>query len=145
MGLRDLVLPSAEIEVAGEKLSFRGLNLNDFTGLFYRRKALSNEVFKSLMESFGRELTQPEQATLLVRMSPEIMGEVIALASGENPNSPEYISAVEIAMRLPAGVQVEALQKIAGITFTQDMPPGKILALAMEMLIPKAEGDPAKK
>lgn len=141
MGLRNIVVPKAEIQVHGEVLSLRGLSFNDLLGLFYRRKSLAMDTFRTILEVSGRELSIPEQIAVVARSSPEILGEVIALSAGSNPSDDEYVADVANAINLPMGIQAEAVEKIAALTFTQDMPPGKVLALFMKLLTERTEAE----
>lgn len=143
MALRNIVVPKAEIQVHGETLSLRGLSFNDLLGLFYRRKSLAMDTFHTILEVSGREMSTAEQIAVIARSSPEMVGEVIALSSGSTPADDGYVEDVAAAINLPMGIQAEAVEKIAALTFTQDMPPGKVLALFMKMMTERTEAENA--
>jgi hypothetical protein len=69
----------------------------------------------------------------MVNGAPRLMAEVIAIASGSRVDDPEFEADVDAAVDFSAGVQMDALTKIADLTFSSEMPPGKFLAVVVKL------------
>lgn len=115
MGLRDLVIPSAEIAVPGNEspLVVRGLGLDAI--VFLAR--CHGEALGDLYRRAEADDLQAEDAAALaldvVDDLPFLAAQAIALGAGE-------ADAWEAAMRLPAPVQVEALEAVIRLTVAGD-------------------------
>ena len=115
MSLRDLKLPEAIVEFPGGSFAVRGLSLNDIAFLVSRHGEKIKTTFAGLVQQAQGtdDFDLNSVSTLAVpvlRAIPELAAEMIACASGEP-------DAVELATRLPAPVQVDALEKLLTITF----------------------------
>jgi len=108
MALKDLVSMTKEVKV-NDSVSFtvRGLSTEDLAVLV---EAHGSDVDK-LMEGGGLEG--------IIRKSPSLVAEVIAIASDE-PGS------VDVAAKLPFGVQLAALKEIYDLTFPDEELVGKL-------------------
>jgi hypothetical protein len=138
MGLRNLNLPTSVVKVAdGVEFTVRGFSPNDALGLYYRHSgqlAALFDQFAAKAKASNGEVDRADVAaigTTLVSSAPVIMAEVIAIAEGSNPAADDFGEDVAAAMRLTAGVQLDALQKIGELTFSSDMPPGKFAAVVL--------------
>ena len=143
MGLRDLI-PTAEVKVSDAgSFSVRGFSPNDTFLLYHRHRGQLAAMF----EQFAGEVQKKgkkgkgdvnedliQVGTSLIGNAPQVMAEVIVLAMGVKPENEDFDAEVRAALDLPAGVQMDALQKIADLTFTSDMPPGKFLAVVVQLL-----------
>ena len=114
MGLKDLKLPTAEVEVpGGGSFAVRGLSFTDIRALFIKHSAEVNSVFTLIARGKEGSAT-PEEASEtvahIINTAPALVAEVIAVASGEE-------DAFEEALALPFPVQVDALKKIGQVTF----------------------------
>lgn len=151
MTLRNIVIPKMVISVGGESLfAVSGIYPNQVFGLYKRHREDLSSVFDSLS---GRE-TALAQVALdsiegIVAQFPDLIAEIIALASGGDPDDYELFvdkntgdttgqtvweADVAIAKRLPFPVQLDALMKIGELTFSTEMPPGKFFALLVGMI-----------
>lgn len=158
MSLRKLKNPVPEklVQVSDtESFPVRGLSPSGVVGLYYRHTGQLSDIFERIMGGYqenGVVATSDVQAIAmsLVEQSPQIMAEIIALASGSNPADETLASDadgnpimsdagdrlltcweadVAVALQLSFPVQADALEKIGAVTFTSEMPLGKFVAL----------------
>lgn len=137
MGLRNLAFPTIEVQTSGGPLAVRGLSLDHILGVFYRHREDVTALYSAALERGRSPLPVAADditviAIKLISNAPVIVGELIALASGSHPLGEDFPGDVGIAMHLSVAEQIDALEKIAGQTFTSDMPPGKIFALLLQ-------------
>lgn len=128
MRLRDLKLPEAKIELPDGGFVVRGLCLNDIMYLVQRHGAGLQSAFATMMATEG-DLTTDSVAAFagpLLQTAPDIAAEVIACASGD----PE---AADVAARLPFPTQIEALEKIAKLTFDAAGGPKKLVETVIRL------------
>jgi hypothetical protein len=118
MGLRSLRLPTETVEVPGsDSFAVRGLSLQDVTVLVRKHGPILTMLFEKFKTQTG-DLSPETVAALgtsLLETAPEVASEIIALAEGS-----AEAEDVEGAARLPFPVQVDALEKIATLTFTSE-------------------------
>lgn len=138
MGLSDLGIevPVAKVQVADEFFTVRGLSPDDAMGLYYRHPGQLSALFEELsgIAAQTSDVDPIQLAMRVVSEAPRIMAEIIAVASGSDPRDDAAFEAdVSIAIRLSAGVQADALKKVADLTFSSDMPPGKFLDLVLTL------------
>lgn len=146
MGLRNLPLPMKTVEVAdGVTFTVRGFSPNDALGLYHRHRGELSALFDQFTakaKATDGDVDPTDIAHLganMVSGAPRIMAEIVAVASGSKPphddasDDGEFEADVEAALNLSAGVQMDALQKVADLTFTPDMPPGKFLAVVVSL------------
>ena len=127
MGLKHIKLPEAQVKFPGGDIAVRGLSLDDLSFIVQRHGAKLNVLFKSFTE--GGELTVEGVANFampLLNAAPEIAAELIACASGD----PEDAG---IAATLPFPVQLEALEKLAELTFNVSGGPKKLVETVLRM------------
>lgn len=140
MGLRNLTFRTVEVQTSGGSFAVRGLSLDNFLTLFYRHGENLARPFDTVVEKVQKqEPLLADDVTLvalkLLSDAPQIVAEVIALASGSDAsNMEEFLGDVGVARALEAAIQIDALEKIAAQTFTSDMPPGKIFALVQKAM-----------
>lgn len=139
MGLRNLTFPTVEVQTSGGALAVRGLSLDHILGLVYRHREDVTTLYEALIHraKSGQAVGVEDTTLIAIKMinaAPQIVGEIIAVASGGDPADPEFTGDVGIVRGLSMAEQLDALEKIAGQTFTSDMPPGKVMALTLQML-----------
>ncbi len=115
MGLKDLTIPERTVKTPGGDLTVRGLSLEDFTILaseFGPTMVTLFERFSGTMKS-GEEIDFGTIGKDLLTSAAPLVAALIALGAGE-PESRD------IARRLPAPVQLEALEAIGILTIAVD-------------------------
>lgn len=127
MSLKSLRLPEAKVELPDGDFVVRGLSLNDVSILVQRHGKRLNELFQRFAEQ--GDLTTETVAAFalpLLQSAPEIAAELIACAAGDPDDA-------EIAGRLPFPVQIDALEKIAILTFEAGGGPKKLLETVVRL------------
>lgn len=150
-------IPERIVQVpGGESFTVRGLSPLHVVALYKRHQGELEPTFVRVMASVqskdGVNGTDLQSLLLsLISDSPALMGELIVIASGgdasatnevsiKDPESDgiltltEFDAALMIAMGLPFTTQVDALQKISELTFSQDMPLKKFAPLVFKLL-----------
>ena len=135
MTLSSYVERQETVELPGnDPLVVRGFSLPDILLVVHRHRGMVEELFTQLASGELKYETAEETIMTVVGEFAPVVGQVIASASGE-PD--EW----ETAMRLPLGVQVEALEKIVHLTFEANGGLEKfmgIIAKALGNMIPNA-------
>lgn len=110
MALSEITLPTETISVGKASFSVRGLSFDDMSALIGRHQG----VIESLLGRYDSKTpgVEAELIQVLVRESPTLAAQAIALASDE----PEQEAKVR---RLPMPVQIDALTVIAKLTFEE--------------------------
>ena len=127
MSLKSLRLPEAKVELPDGDFVVRGLSLNDVSILVQRHGKRLNELYQQFTEQ--GDLTTETVAAFalpLLKSAPEIAAELIACAAGDPDDA-------EIAGRLPFPVQIDALEKIAILTFEAGGGPKKLLETVVRL------------
>jgi hypothetical protein len=130
MGLKHIKLPEAQIELpGGDKFSVRGLSLDDIAFLMSRH----GDELRTLFDSFAAqgEVTTDAIAAFaipVIRTAPVIAAELIACGAGEVDDE-----SIQIARSLPFPVQVDALEKVARLTFEAGGGPKKLLETVIRL------------
>lgn len=127
MGLKHIKLPEAQVKFPGGDIAVRGLSLDDLSFIVQRHGAKLNVLFTSFTEK--GELTVEGVADFalpLLQAAPEIASELIACASGDPADA-------GIAATLPFPVQLEALEKLAELTFNVSGGPKKLVETVLRM------------
>lgn len=114
----------------------RGLSPYDFVALFMRRRGELTALFDSFAEKVraGEAVDVGDGAAMIMSVletAPDLVAEVISLAAGNDPQQDDWMAEVSVARKLAVGVQADTLQKIAELTFSEDMPAGKFISLAV--------------
>lgn len=135
MGLQDIVLATATVKVSdGVQFAVRGLSPYDVAALYTHYQADMTEMFHRIAGKSGADETVDLEADVIMQ-APELVAAVITLASDTDPTDElEFQNAVAVARSLPLGAQVDALEKIGGLTFTSNMPPEKFVSLIVEAM-----------
>jgi len=128
--------PQAVVQVSDDEgFVVRGLNPVDVFSLYYRHAGEVGDLFQQFvtMAQGGEGVDSVDVASALLsvlRQSPLIVAELIALAAGAKPSEEsDWYESVAIARELTFPVQADALEKIGNLTFTSEMPVGKFVAL----------------
>jgi hypothetical protein len=132
---KQLGLVKEHVNVAGGAgFDVGGLNLDSILRIFRRHSDDLRDLFDSLVSGAdGSPSLNIDQASALggalLASAPRIAAEIIAEAAGFD--DPE---AGALFAQLAAPVSLEALDKIAALTFTSEMPPKKVLETVARML-----------
>lgn len=132
------VAPKRAIKVPdADSFDVRGYSFNDALGLYFRHAGAMSALFSRFAgtaESDGAALIAAESITAaMIGTAPGMVAEIIAVGAGAVPESEQWEADLAWAEKLPAGSQMAALQTIGDLTFTSDMPPGKFVAVVLEM------------
>lgn len=130
MALADIDLDYAEVTLpSGKSFSVRGLSLADVTRIVRHHGPVVQEFF--LRYAGNRDDLKKtgiaETALALLDSAPALAAEVIALAADE----PEHAAKVR---KFPMGVQMDALEKIAALTFDSEGGPKKFGEAVVRLL-----------
>lgn len=123
--LKELRLPTETVSTPGGPLTVRGVALADVTALVSHHGPALAGLFKDVIK--GKDITlSVEGVTALgmdaLKTAPELVAELIALAADEGD-----LESIRIAAKLPIPVQVEAVEKIARLTFAMEGGLGKLV------------------
>lgn len=115
MNLADIQIPTADVETPGGSFAVRGLGIADFMQLVPKHLTPLNDVFKRAQSG---ELSvdvadMAGVAAILQQAAPNFVAEAIACAS----DAPEQAAKVA---KLGLGVQLDALEKVATLTFAAE-------------------------
>lgn len=115
----------------------RGLSPYDLTAMFMRHRGELSAIFDAFAAKAqaGQAVVEDDAMMMIastLETAPLLVAEIIALATGADPIQDEdWIKDVAVARQLSLGVQTDALSKIAILTFTEEMPAGKFVSLAL--------------
>lgn len=128
MGLKHIKLPEACIEFPGGDFAVRGLCLDDISYLVQRHGESLQVLFSDFVANSGEITVEgvAQFALPLLKSAPDIAAELIACASGDKDDA-------AIAAGLPFPTQLEALQKLAELTFNVSGGPKKLLETVVSM------------
>lgn len=113
----------------GDTVAVRGLSLSDITFLVNQHK----DVLRSLYDQVAgnpESLTSGDAGvigSILAESAPIVAATAIALAADE-------LDAVDIVMKLPFPVQVDALDKIGRLTFEMEGGPKKVIETVIRVI-----------
>lgn len=127
MSLKDLKLPTANIEIPGGAFTVRGLSPTEIEVLARNHKATLGALFERFM---GKASTNSDMTAIIgaiVKDAPELMAHIICLAADE----PDAIDSV---LKIPVSIQLTALERIAAFTFTVEGDLGNLMATALKSL-----------
>lgn len=119
MSLKALVSVTREIPVWGSSITVQGLSGSDLRHIFHNQGAFIGRELKSLTEVLLLD-GSPDRIdafsilTAVLDQAPPLIASLIACGCGY-PDDPE---AHAIATRLPLGVQIEALEAILALSFS---------------------------
>lgn len=130
MGLASVAIPTHSIKVPdGGQFAVRGLSLVDITGIYQEHGgelAIWFEKFVSGADDAGSSMV--DAVSSIIASAPHLAAKAIAVAADDTTDE-----GAAIVSRLPLGVQFEALSAIGELTFTEDMPPKKVLQIVVKM------------
>lgn len=131
--LRAELLVSAAVRNGEREFRVSGLPLNAVLDICRRHWESVSGLFDKLMAQVqsGEAITLDQANWLggaLLTAIPEVAAEIIAVCAGHG------VEAGVVYRELPAPVQLDALDKIAGLTFTSEMPPKKVIETVVRML-----------
>ncbi|ARW18368.1 phage pre-tape measure protein [Komagataeibacter europaeus] len=135
MRLQDIVLATATVKVSdGVQFAVRGLSPYDVAVLYTHYRADMTEMFRRITSKASANEAVDLEADVIMQ-APELVAEMITLASNTDPaDESMFQKAVSVAQRLPLAAQLDALEKIGGLTFTSEMPPEKFVRLIAEAI-----------
>lgn len=124
MAIKDLQLPKLTVTTPGGAFVVRGLAPVEIEVLLREHRATFTSLFNRVKES-GVEFDDGtlDMGVSLLSSAPELMARVICMAADEP-------DAIEATLRLPTAIQIDALTKIASLTFTVEGDLGKLLGAA---------------
>lgn len=127
MGLKDLRLPSAEIQVpGGGSFTVRGLSTVELEDLYRKNREAVIEIYDLYI---GNE-QEPDWSLVIsdaLKLAPDMIAELIAIAADE-PDE------VESAKALPPGLLMKALERIGALTFSVDTDGKNLLEIVAAFL-----------
>lgn len=140
MGLSRSVpaIPMKTVEVAdGVNFTVRGISPADALGIYFRHSG----DLSALYDEFAGKVKKGKPDVVDVRAlgenmvagTPRVLAEIIAVAADGDPAGDEWEADVATALKFSAGVQMDALEKIASLTFTSAMPPKNFLAVVVKL------------
>lgn len=128
MGLKSIKLPEAKVELPdGQSFPVRGLSLNDVVVLVRNHGDQLGKMFSEFSKQ--SDLTAESVAGFalpLLQAAPQLAAEIIAAGSGDSDSWPE-------AMLLPFPVQLDALEKVARLTFESGGGPKKLVETVIRL------------
>ena len=133
MGLRDYAVPMEKVDIDG-KTSFdvRGISFEDMTKIVLRHGPMCVMMYQEFIQTKDKFGLRPEVlgqfiSTSMVRF-PEAVTDIIAIGADE-----DFPELREIVRKLPVVVQVDALSKIIGLTFTGEADVKKLVEIVTRM------------
>jgi hypothetical protein len=112
-----------------------GLPLDAITDLCRRHWNDLSDLFDNLVGQVKSGQIDPELNSInwlggaLLSTLPNVAAEIIAVCAGWS------LEAAEVVKAVPFPVQLEALDKIAALTFTSEMPPKKVIEIVVRTLV----------
>lgn len=131
--LRAELLVTAKVKNGEREFGVSGLSLNAILLICRRHWNALGDLFNSFVERAegGEDIDLNHTQLLgsaLLSAVPTVAAEIIASAAGYG------IEAAEVVADLPFPVQLQALETIAGLTFTSEMPPKKVIEIVVRTL-----------
>ena len=130
-GLTQALIQRREIKAPGGSFTVRGLSPADIFAIYARHTGELGLWFEKLQTqqldiSFE---AAPTLVASLLDSAPILAAEIIAAACGQVGDE----EAISIARDLSISVQVSALEAVGQLTFTEEMPPKKLLEIVVQM------------
>ena len=138
MGLKQVLIPTYVVKAPGSDFAVRALTFAEISTIakdFAPEAAMAfgKIVSRAKLRSAGSQQVTAEEVKDIIRgllpAAPKLVGAVIALASDEYEPA-----CVEIASKLPVGIQVEAIEQIFQMTFSSDAELKKLVESITRML-----------
>jgi hypothetical protein len=132
--LRQQLLVTERVNVAGGAgFDVAGVSLDSLLRIFRRHSADMRELFDRLVVGTGGPGLSLDDVSeiggALLTSAPRIAAEIIAEAAGYSDPA-----AAEVFVQMPAAVALEALERIGRLTFTEEMPPKKVIETVARLL-----------
>lgn len=120
--LTDYTIPTDEVPVPGSDftITVRGLSVEDCSGLIRVHGDQLSEVYDTEIAGDGDMPPITDIAKALFTTAPDAVAEIIALAN-DNPKSASMVR------KMPVPVQIDALSRIAVLTFHSEAQVKKLL------------------
>lgn len=143
MGLSNMA-PATEL-VAGTQgqLFVQGLSLKAISLVIQGKLDVAARLYDQYAVQVGEAASEDGIAGMdllslakdMCQEAPDIAARIIAVADSEfdieYPNIEQLQANVKVVLRLPLPVQLDALEKIAKLTFVDDMSPKKVVEIVM--------------
>jgi hypothetical protein len=132
--LRAELVVTATVHMGKREVPLSGLPLDAIVDICRRHWSDVGGLFDKLVGQVASGDIDPELNTMnwlggaLLAALPQVAAEIITVCAGWS------LEAAEVVRALPAPVQLEALDKIAALTFTSEMPPKKVMETVIRML-----------
>lgn len=133
--LAEVVIPTAPVHISTEDyIEVTGVGLAAITRLFNRHTAAMGEVFETVMKlkdnggMLDNEITGDFMVQIISQF-PDLVAELIVIASGE-----ESDAARDMAARLPAVTQANALVQIFNLSIQSETELKKLMGVATNAL-----------
>lgn len=129
MKLTELGFATESVKLAKGDLTLRGLSLSDILSLYRANAEALRKLYTQVTLDTGQKLSlenESDVVALIAASAPEIVAQIIAMAADEP-------TAVDVARRLAFPVQIEALEKIGKLTFSQEGGPKKVVEAIVRM------------
>lgn len=133
--LRAELLVTATVQMGQREVPVSGLPLDAVVDICKRHWNDVSGLFDNLAEQVQSGEVGGDLSTMnwlggaVLAALPQVAAEIIAICS------PYGLEAAPVMRALPGPVQLEALDKIAALTFTSEMPPKKVIETAVRMLV----------
>lgn len=131
MGLRDLIIPTKQMPVAGGSLTLRGLSITDLMHLLRESANEMSVAFDDIQGHLqamkGKSLGDQDTIAIIRKVAeqaPTLIGRVIALSSDE----PDLY---QTAARLTFADQIKILTEIFYLTFTSEEEVKKLVEIVV--------------
>lgn len=131
MSLKDLVVPTAEVQLPGGSFAVRALNLSDLKYLLGNKGDALRELFQKFMDSDVAVADVVAYLPLLKQVAvkaPDLVVDIVARAANADAEDRAKIE------QMPLGVHMDALGKIAMLTLTVDGDPKKSMEAVTKIL-----------
>lgn len=130
-GLSGVAIATRSIKVpGGGEFAVRGLSFSDLTGLYQLHGGELGLWFERFVGDAANAVAGDSIADAvasIISAAPDLAAAAIALAADAEDGE------LDIVKRLPLGVQIDALSAVGELTFTEDMPPKKVLEIVIRM------------
>lgn len=133
--LRADLVATATVQMGKREVPISGLPLDAILDICRRHWNDVSGLFDNLVTQVAEGEVEPDLTTIdwlgsaLLTALPDVAAEVIAACT------PFGIAAAPVIADTPAPVQLDALDKIAALTFTSEQPPKKVIETVVRMLM----------
>lgn len=126
MAIADFVLPTEEVQLPdGKSFAVRGISLEDVTILLSKHGAEMDGFYQQM--SARQDQSAMEVGLSLIGKAPDLVANIIAMAADEP-------ALANVVKKFTIGVQQDALEKIAKLTFDASGGPGKFIEAVTKLV-----------